>query len=330
MASVRIHPLWWPLLAVASPLVVPFCWRRNRRFKRDRIRASVVNQERLRQAVQLDLPTLDFLELTVLVEWKTKAGYLGDPGVSYLFSTDRGTLLFDVGFGPERPTLRHNAAKLGITLNEIDALAISHLHPDHMGGIKASRSKQILLPAELGSPENKLCFLPEAAAAPGFDVNLVKGSTLLPAGLATTGPLARSLFFFGWTEEQALVAKIKDKGLAVFTGCGHPTIELILEMVKRISNDPIYAIGGGLHFPITGGRRRYAGIEVQMLAGTGKPPWHRITDEDLSQTIGALNRVRPKRVLLSAHDTCDHALDRFKAELDAEVDVLLAGEIYRL
>jgi hypothetical protein len=36
----------------------------------------------------------------------------GDAGVSYLFRTDRGALLFDVGFGPERPALEHNAAKL--------------------------------------------------------------------------------------------------------------------------------------------------------------------------------------------------------------------------
>ena len=326
----RIHPLWWPLLVTASPVVIPFCWLRNHRFKKECEEAKTVNQERLRHAGPLGLPSLEFLELTVLVEWESKAGYLGDPGVSYLFRTDRGTVLFDVGFGPERPALKHNAARMGITLDEIDAVAISHLHPDHMGGIKAHRSGRILLPAELGFPANRPCFLPESAKAPGFEVNVVEKPTILPSGIATTGPLARILFLLGWTEEQALVARIKDKGLAVFTGCGHPTIELILNMVNRISDGPIYVIGGGLHFPVTGSRPRYAGIEVQMLAGTGKPPWRPITDEDLTRTIRSLNQAGPEHFLLSAHDTCDHALSRFKTELHARVDILKAGEVYRI
>jgi len=71
--------------------------------------------------------------------------------------------------------------------------------------------------------------------------------------------LAWSLFIFGYTEKQALLARIKGKGLVVFTGCGHPTIKVILEMVKRLSDEPLYAIGGGLHFPVTEGRGNRAG-----------------------------------------------------------------------
>ncbi|MDM8539359.1 hypothetical protein QUF70_21605 [Desulfobacterales bacterium HSG17] len=46
----------------------------------------------------------------------------------------------------------------------------------------------------------------------------------------------------------------------VFTGCGHPTIEVIVQMVRRLSNEDIYAIGGGFHFPVTGRRGNRAGI----------------------------------------------------------------------
>ena len=35
----------------------------------------------------LELPELDFLELTVLVDEKTGEGFRGDPGVSYLVRT---------------------------------------------------------------------------------------------------------------------------------------------------------------------------------------------------------------------------------------------------
>jgi 7,8-dihydropterin-6-yl-methyl-4-(beta-D-ribofuranosyl)aminobenzene 5'-phosphate synthase len=276
------------------------------------------------------MPELDYLELTVLVEWKTKEGFMGDAGVSYLLKTGLGSMLYDVGFGPTRPALAHNAAKLGFHLDQVDGLTISHLHTDHMGGLAAQRSRRVAVPDELMSPQLKSCFLPDKAEAEGFEAELVERPQLLAAGFASTGPLARSLFMFGLTEEQALLARIKDKGLVVFTGCGHPTIEVVLQMVQRLSNEPLYALGGGLHFPVTAGRGNRAGIQFQMMIGTGKPPWQRITDEDLSQTIAAVNRAGPRKAYLSGHDTCDHALDRMVRELNAETEVLKAGVTYRL
>jgi 7,8-dihydropterin-6-yl-methyl-4-(beta-D-ribofuranosyl)aminobenzene 5'-phosphate synthase len=171
--------------------------------------------------------------------------------------------------------------------------------------------------------------LPDRAGAEGFECIRVDVPQLLPAGIATTGPLARSLFFMGLTEEQALVANIRKKGLVVITGCGHPTIELIMQMVRRISVKPIHAIGGGLHFPVTGGRGNRMGIQFQTLIGTGKPAWRKITDDDLSATITALNSLKPQKVFLSAHDSCDHSLARMQQELDAETEVFKAGQTYR-
>ena len=153
---------------------------------------------------------------------------------------------------------------------------------------------------------------------------------MLEGGLGSTGPLARSLYFFGLTQEQALVAHLKGKGLFVLTGCGHPTIEVVLRMVRRLSGEPIYAVGGGLHFPVKTGRGNYAGFQLQMIVGTGKPWWERVTDEDLTKTIQAIRKEQPKRLLLSAHDTCDHALGRISREVDAEVEILRAGATYAL
>jgi len=327
--SFRISPVWWPVLAVASPVIVPWLLVRNRHFQKDCARAAQINTERIGQAEPLEMPELDFLELTVLVEWKVEEGFTGDAGVSYLFKTELGSMLYDVGFGPTRPALTHNAAKLGFHLDQVEALTISHLHCDHMGGIPAQRSRQVMAPEELMPPEPKPCFLPDRAEAKGFKAELVERPQLLTAGIASTGPLARSLFMAGYTEEQALLARLKGKGLVVFTGCGHPTIEVILEMVGRLSREPLYAVGGGLHFPVTGGRGNRAGIQFQTMIGTGKPPWQRITDEDLSRTMATINRAGPKRVYLSGHDTCDHSLDRMKRELNAETEALKAGATYR-
>jgi 7,8-dihydropterin-6-yl-methyl-4-(beta-D-ribofuranosyl)aminobenzene 5'-phosphate synthase len=327
--SFRVSPVWWPVLAVASPILVPWLAVRNRRFKENRTRAADVNRDRMRVASPLELPELEFLELMVLVEWKAREGFVGEAGVSYLFRTDLGSMLFDVGFGPAGPALTPNAAQLSFSLNQVDALAISHLHGDHMGGIGAQRSRQVTVPDELMASDTKPCFLPDRAEAKGFKAEVVQEPQMLTAGIASTGPLARSLFLFGYTEEQALLARVKDKGLAVFTGCGHPTIKVILDMVRRLSDEPLYVLGGGLHFPVTGGRGDRAGIRFQTILGTGKPPWQRIDDDDLSETIAAINDAGPEKVYLSGHDTCDQALNRMRAELDAETEVLEAGATYR-
>jgi 7,8-dihydropterin-6-yl-methyl-4-(beta-D-ribofuranosyl)aminobenzene 5'-phosphate synthase len=320
----------WPLLALASPVLVPKMLRRNRIFRQNRSLAVRLNRQRIEGARALELPELEFLQLTVLVEQKAGAGFRGDPGVSYLIATDLGAILFDLGFGPDSPTLCHNVERLDVSFATVEAVVISHLHPDHMGGMTAFQTKSIQTPKELWELRGKRCLVPEEAEARGLCVEVVRGARLLPAGVGSTGPLARSLFFLGLCEEQALVARIRDKGLVVITGCGHPTVEVILEMVRRLSSEPIYAIAGGLHFPVTRSRSQQRGIQVQMFFGTGKPPWQRIHDDDLSRTISQINEAGPTKVLLSAHDTCDHALTRLGNELKAETDVLVAGQTFRL
>ena len=245
--AVRISPLWWPLWAVSSPVLATRALRHRRVFRQSRDGAAALNRRRIDAATVLALPALDFLELTVLVEHVTAEGYRGDPGVSYLVETDRGAVLFDVGFGPDTPTLAHNVAKLGVALDRAECVVISHLHPDHMGGMAAYRQKTVRIPHELAALRGKTCYLPDAAAVPDFRGEYVEGPRLLAAGIATTGPLARGMFFHGLCEEQVLVARLRDRGLVVITGCGHPTVEVILAMVRRLSDGPMYALAGGLH-----------------------------------------------------------------------------------
>ncbi len=326
----RISPIWWPFLGLLSPALAPFLLKKNRKYRENLDLSGQLNEERINAAQPLDIPELDFLEITVIVDEKAEEGFTGEAGVCYLFRSDRGSLLYDVAFGPERPALVDNATRLGIRLEEIDAVCISHLHPDHMGGLKATRTKQVTIPEELGRPSGQPCYLPDKAEAEGFKCELVRGPQLLSAGIATTGPLARSLFFLGKTEEQALIARIKGKGLVVFTGCGHPTIETIVQMTRKLSDDPIYAIGGGLHFPISGGRGNRLGVQIQTIVGTGKPFWKRINNEDLDKTIDSLNAIRPRKFFPSAHDTCDYALSRMTQELDTETKILSSGKTYKL
>jgi len=319
----------FPGLTCYSPMVIDQKQQIHGKLE-NAARAARLNQQRMDAAQPLDLPELEFLEITVLVEWETETGFMGDAGVSYLFKTNLGSMLFDVGFGPSRPSLGHNAEKLEFHLDQVDALAISHFHCDHMGGLKAQQTRQVAIPEDLMPSRDIPCFLPDKGTAPGFESQVVTAPRVLAAGLGSTGPLARSLFMLGYTEEQALVAKVRGKGMVVFTGCGHPTIEVILAMAGRLCDEPLYGIGGGLHFPVTNGRGNRAGIKFQTFMGTGKPPWEKITSGDLDRTIAAINKAHPQKMLLSAHDTCDNSLARMAAELNGETRVLRAGATYRL
>ena len=139
----------------------------------------------------------------------------------------------------------------------------------------------------------------------------------------------RNLFFLKPTEEQALLALVKGKGLVVVTGCGHQTAKLLLDYVRLLSNEPIHAIVGGFHLPVAEGRGAYGGIQAQSLIGTGKPPWQSIGEAEIKETIDAFNEIAPKYVYLSAHDSCDHSIERLQREVDAKVEVLRAGGKYR-
>jgi len=326
----RISLAWWPVLLILSPILVPLLLVRYREFRSDRARAAQLNRSRLDAAGPLEIPEVDELELRVLSEWRAKDGFKGEPGVSYLFRTNLGSLLYDVGFGNQSGVVAHNASKLGVTAADVGAVAISHLHNDHMGGVDAFRSMNVVVPDSLKPAAPIPGYLPAKAAMEGFDAQVVESPQLLTGGIASTGSLARRLFVLGFTEEQALVMRLKGKGLVVFTGCGHPTLPVILEMVREMTREPIYAIGGGLHFPVTGGRARMPGIDMQTILGTGLPPWRRITEKDLDAVIEVIRAEKPKRLYLSAHDTCDHALDRLANETGAEAVVLEAGGVYSI
>ncbi|KMY65903.1 metal-dependent hydrolase [Desulfocarbo indianensis] len=325
----RFSIAWWPVLAAASSFLIPWLWWKNRGFRREQALAAQQNQARLARAQLLNLPELERVEFTPLSEWARLDGFLGEPGVSYLLKSERGELVYDLGFGDQNGVFQHNSRQLGLAWRQAPLVVISHLHPDHMGGERAYRKKTVIFPQALGDTKDVECYLPAPAQEAGPRFTVAQGPMVLPGGIGTTGPLARRLFLMGWCEEQALLFRIKNKGLVVVTACTHPGIETVLTMASRLCSDPVHAIVGGMHFPLTESRLKKPGLQTIMVFGTGKPPWRRITDQDLDLAIAAINRAAPAKVFLSAHDTCDYALQRMSRELKAETEVLKAGASYR-
>ncbi|MGE5607578.1 MAG: MBL fold metallo-hydrolase, partial [Bacteroidota bacterium] len=95
----------------------------------------------------LQLPQVENLTIIPLIDSKTVSNaYKTEDGVSYLIKTSRDTILFDVGYNKKDEKispLLYNLSKMNLTLDEIEAIAISHAHVDHCGGIAVMKEKKV-------------------------------------------------------------------------------------------------------------------------------------------------------------------------------------------
>ena len=74
------------------------------------------------------------MQVKVLVENDSVKGYRSEHGLSLYIEKDGKKYLLDVG---ESRKFAFNAKKMGVDIEDIDAVFISHNHIDHMGGLGA-------------------------------------------------------------------------------------------------------------------------------------------------------------------------------------------------
>lgn len=323
----KINPLWWPALALASPAILPYLYYKNESYKLCVENIGRINQERIDKAQKLDLKKVENFSLTAVVEAKSDSNFKNEAGISYFLETDNSNLLFDIAFAGESKAFTENFKKLKLEEKNFDQLVISHLHPDHMGGIKASRKNEIALSPVIEDKISNI-YLPSPAETESKKKNITYAPQLIKNDIAATGPLRANLFFSGPTEEQALVVNLKNKGAVVILGCGHPDLKTTLKMAEKITGENIYAVAGGLHLPVKTGRLQKAGIDFQRIVGTGLRPWKKMDDNYLNQKLSVLKEFHVKKIFLSPHDSSDYALDYFKKNLAAELKTIKSGEIY--
>lgn len=286
-----------------------------------------INQQRIDKTEKLDLKKIKNFSLTAVVDAKSNSDFKTEAGISYFLKSKNSSLLFDTAFAGESDAFSENFKKLGLEKEDFKKLVISHLHPDHMGGIKASHKNEIALSPVI---ENKVSniYLPAPAETGTKKKTITYAPQLINNDIAATGPLRANLFFSGPTEEQALVVNLKNKGTLVILGCGHPNLKTTLKMAEKITGNNIYAVAGGLHLPVKTGRMQKAGLDFQRIIGTGLRPWEKLDRNYLNQKISILKEFRVKKVFLSPHDSSDYAIDYFKKNLAAEVRTIRSGESY--
>jgi len=257
------------------------------------------------------------------------SGLRGEPGVSYLVSAGGQQVLFDSGLSGGKPesALAHNARALGVPLADLDAVVISHLHADHVGGLRAMRQHTFTFSGEPLEPRGVPAYVPTPMGHPRADVLVTTGPRVIGPGMGVLPPLPRMLFWIGYVSEQVLVVNVREFGLVLISGCGHPRIEQILGVTERVLDVPIRAVVGGLHLPVHAARTP---LVPQAVLGNPHPPWRPISERDAEHVLAEIQARAPKLVALSSHDSTPWTYDAFNRRFGDRYRTLRAGEELRI
>ena len=146
---------------------------------------------------------------------------------------------------------------------------ISHSHVDHLGGMNEQKTRTFSISQGPVTLPDIPVYAPVALSGskwnPGFEAKVITVPTVLKQGIASIGPIHRALFLIGLTLEHSLAINVEGKGIVLIIGCGHQTIERIIERAQAIFDEPIYGIIEGLHYPVNGGRIMVGPINVQFI-----------------------------------------------------------------
>jgi 7,8-dihydropterin-6-yl-methyl-4-(beta-D-ribofuranosyl)aminobenzene 5'-phosphate synthase len=260
--------------------------------------------------------------LPIIDYFAAEPGLKTEAGVSYLIKADNTTILLDVGFnqdGAHPSPLLQNMEKLGLKLKDIDLLFISHLHPDHVGGLSESRKQTFSLTQGKLDLSGITAYVPEEMKQSIMTPvgKIIKNSDpfILKPGIGSIGAIPRHLFIMGKGYEQSLAVNVEGKGIVLIIGCGHQGIDKILERTRTLFKEPIYAIIGGLHYPVPGGRSKIGPVDFQYIVATDAPPWRGLNESDVLAGIERIKESKAEIVALSPHDSSDWALGKFKEQL---------------
>jgi 7,8-dihydropterin-6-yl-methyl-4-(beta-D-ribofuranosyl)aminobenzene 5'-phosphate synthase len=180
------------------------------------------------------------MEIKIVFDKEAKnKKYLTGWGISYLIDNN---ILFDTG--EDWKYLDDNLNFMKINIYDIKTVVISPAHWDHTNGlwglIKLKKDIKIIACAGIGKE-----FKDNIKKLQG-NLKEVNKITMIKKNIYTTGKIEAE-YKSVYMPEQALILKTKN-GISVLTGCSHPGIVEMLQIIKKhFSNEKLYFVGGGFH-----------------------------------------------------------------------------------
>jgi len=189
-------------------------------------------------------------------------------------------ILFDTGGDPK--ILFHNMDRLGVTVDEIGIIALSHIHGDHVGGLFGILNKNSRI--EVYVPASFPANFKSRIKSFGCGMVEVEESLKICDGVMTTGELRTDV------KEQSLIINSL-KGLIVVTGCAHPGVVDIVEKALELVDGHVYLVIGGFHLGGASKEEIKSIIEqFRSLGVTKVAPCHCSGDLARSMFKGAFGR----------------------------------------
>lgn len=160
-------------------------------------------------------------------------------------------ILLDTGWNPAWMDRRFSEEGIDRLLQDgqIEALVISHEHFDHFWGIGSTlrHCPDITLYIPQGFQPQGLALIKEQGhLGKVIEVPSHQPLVLLPGLAVVNFPMQTLLRVDG---ENVLYAHIRDRGMAMMTGCGHGGVLNLLDYARQTfrGGDRIFALYGGLH-----------------------------------------------------------------------------------
>lgn len=218
--------------------------------------------------------------------------FWGEHGLAFLIETEGSRVLFDIG--QSGTVLLHNLALLEIDAATIDAVAISHAHYDHTGGLPALLghlrpgtplyAQPDLFRERFSRREGEMqsvgLSLTRAELAERMILDLNEMPQEITSGIWTTGEIHQrpepegssdyhlmregdALLTDAYRDDMALVLQ-RGEALVLLCGCCHAGLLNTLAHVRRTFERPIELIAGGLH--LTSADRGYLARIGEVLS----------------------------------------------------------------